>query len=1562
MLHFFKINLLFFPGLTIFLFASVLNAASPAISGPRILYINSCNSAGKWSGGVLHGFREQLLPYAPDTVLDMADLNCRNLKDFQADPENLRHLKTILQNKRYDLILAVGNPAADLFLDKKLLPSPQTAVVFCGYDASGKEMKPLPPRTAGLLLPSRLLPNIEFGLKLFPKTGTVAILTGAEPEEIRMRQETAKASARFPGVRFQWINGNESSIRQMLSTLKTLPENSFVILDDRTASGSDMPVPPASGWKQIRETYPGPVLCSSDNIPGEKILGGVMTSGNDHGREAAMLAIRLLAAGDTSVQQPLTGTFRYVMHYPSMKKYGIDPGRLPKDTLFLDPPGSAWHRYHPFLFLALAALMLSYLIFSVVSRLNKQLAQRRQKIIYDALPVRIVVVDANGKICYYQVHRKDSHFNFAPKNLNDFTPAAQAVFREPIRKVLETGESLNFNYTLEGRRRHVEFQRLPKNIFGVRSVLWISTDIDELENARKEMARLAERFQLTLRSIGEAVLVTDEEGKITLVNAAAEKLTGYAPEELIGQALSEKIILAEYGSPKEDRTSVLRKFMTGQNAEPVDHMDLISKDGSRRHIEGSLTPILNFPGERTGSVMVFRDMTEEYERQNRIFTQKNLLEAAADFAGIAYFRLDNTENRILVLQNREKFWETSSNDFPASAKEWVHPDDLPDFKKEWNALFQREKDSLHLVYRGGKDGRYRYFEMRCRKTVNPENSQEEFFGLIRDIDEEKTAELALGNANQLIQSVMDHIPCLLYVKDFEHEDRYLFISNYFLQQIGLTADFVIGKTDCEIFRKEIADAYRLADRQVMESKQELNYLEPVISSDGVTHTMQTRKLCLERKTGNLLLGISFDITDLINHRNELQNYAQQEKMINTCLQTIMLIEDDEEALQTALRHACEYFNATNCYIVTYNYETARVVPFHEYVSPGNVPLLDPGVSIPLDLDDPWRRNYEKHNFFLADRADAPDVFTGESIGKSFIIENGIKSFAFNGIWLEKKLWGSFGVLFKQDYHTFTQQDKSALSALTNMIEIILERRKKRSDLTRSEFEKRLIMDTIRIPILLLDPDLNLVRTNNAALNIIGKTEKEIYADPAHYMFCLHMDSSDDCPARLARADGQVHSREILFSGRNYLLSAYPILYEKKLIYILNTLIDISDSKAIQQQLTRALMEAQNAAKAKSFFLATISHELRTPLNAVIGFSELLQKDSLSSEEQKDALESIHYAGNALLNLINNVLDLSKIESEQMNIVPQPTHLQKLIEEVASIFRYKAEEKKLSFILQYPPDLPVLILDTLRLRQILLNLVGNAFKFTHKGSVTLSAAFRDVNPENRRGDLVITVCDTGIGIAGDSQKKIFMPFVQQYAARDANVYKGTGLGLAISQRLAHCMGGSIQLESEAGKGSSFTLTLPSLEYEIPQQEKTTLPERFSSMELNHAPKKVLLVDDVPMNLKVLAAMLKQLGFETRTAASGKEALEQIGQDPPDLVLTDLWMPGMGGVELLEAIRKENRFRHMLIVAITADTEADKNFSLRCFNGILLKPVTLDKLKNFLVSLADALSFPQQNNPN
>ncbi len=382
----------------------------------------------------------------------------------------------------------------------------------------------------------------------------------------------------------------------------------------------------------------------------------------------------------------------------------------------------------------------------------------------------------------------------------------------------------------------------------------------------------------------------------------------------------------------------------------------------------------------------------------------------------------------------------------------------------------------------------------------------------------------------------------------------------------------------------------------------------------------------------------------------------------------------------------------------------------------------------------------------------------------------------------------------------------------------------------------------------------------------------------------------------------------------------------------------------QKNLENAVRQAQSAEKAKSFFLASVSHEIRTPLNAVIGFAELLKKGDISREEAESYVEAITFSGNSLLQLINDVLDLSKLEAEQMALVLDSSDFKTLSSDVMKIFSYRAKEKDLRLDLDIP-EMPLLELDQMRMRQVLINLVGNAVKFTPRGSITIQADYKDNGDETV--SLQFCVIDTGIGIAKADQEKLMQPFVQLSNLRGTNSgNNGTGLGLAISSRLLKVMGGQMFLESEPGKGSRFRAVLPNVRIAPPGKSlNDTVSEAEPPAKLQRS-LTLLLVDDVQMNLKVLDAMCRKLGMRCVLATSGFEALEKMERERFDAVLTDMWMPGMSGEQLAVKLREDARFFTLPIIAVTADVEVNKDFMVDHFTAILQKPVTLAKIREIL----------------
>ena len=447
-----------------------------------------------------------------------------------------------------------------------------------------------------------------------------------------------------------------------------------------------------------------------------------------------------------------------------------------------------------------------------------------------------------------------------------------------------------------------------------------------------------------------------------------------------------------------------------------------------------------------------------------------------------------------------------------------------------------------------------------------------------------------------------------------------------------------------------------------------------------------------------------------------------------------------------------------------------------------------------------------------------------------------------------------------------------------------------------------------------------------------------------YLEVFERESVNDSPLTLRHKNGKL--TDVLFNGSVYKDE------QGKVVGVVVVARDITDQKRIANELIEArvfaelateiaeeakikaenaTIIAENAVKAKQQFLSNMSHEIRTPMNAIIGFTKVVLKTELTAR-QKEYLDAIKMSGDALIVLINDILDLAKVDSGKMTFEKTPFKMKSSVSAMLHLFEPKIQEKNLKLVKEYDTKIPdVLIGDSVRLHQIILNLVSNAVKFTTKGKITVSVHLLYEDAE--KVIIEFAVSDTGIGIPEDRLDKIFENF-QQASSHTSRLYGGTGLGLAIVKQLIEPQGGTIRVKSEMGQGSTFSFTLSFLKTNAEAQLHNEI------LELNTEIKniKVLVVEDIPLNQLLMKTLLDDFGFEREIAENGKIAIEKLEENEYDVILMDLQMPVMNGFETTEYIRKTMQSK-IPIIALTADVTTVDLAKCKAvgMNDYLAKPV-------------------------
>jgi PAS domain S-box-containing protein len=816
---------------------------------------------------------------------------------------------------------------------------------------------------------------------------------------------------------------------------------------------------------------------------------------------------------------------------------------------------------------------------------------------------------------------------------------------------------------------------------------------------------------------------------------------------------------------------------------------------------------------------------------------------------------------------------------------------------------------------------------------------------VLDITERKKNERSIDNERKQFLSLFDGLAAYVYVADIE--TNIILYANKPL--INLVNTQLVGK-NCRLLLSKIG--YPCTGCNIAKLK---SANEPILQFEYHNELLDRDFLVVDKLIKwpdgkDVKFEFAIDITERKTAEELLRKRVLYDRELAYCSQ--ILLEGKPNALQETLEHLLLASGCQYVFIFENFYDDENELCMRKtFSAPEKSAVADTLTKEPVlfkysDGLERWENLFWKGNYVIA------NAFDSSPQEKYFLEIQNISTSLNIPIKINGRWWGVICFVNTVETPTWAPEDVQLLRTASELIGITLEKVKYEEKLKRSTEKYQNLLEHTSDYICETNSDgiytyvsysfSKLLEVKNPNY-LIGKSAfSRIHPDQADEMrksYMLGLESLQDVKL----------TYQFLKSDNQWIWLESVANFYKSFDGQINAVIisrDITIQKALSHELELAKERSEEANRAKSEFLANMSHEIRTPMNAILGFSEIL-KEKLSHEEQfTEYIKGINTSGRNLLNLINDILDLSKIEARRMEIRKEPVNIRSLMEEIKQIFYLRIEEKGIKFIVDITEDVPqVFLLDETRLRQIMFNLVGNALKFTSEGSIIIVIyTYKEENSVDF--DLLIEVRDTGIGIQEDQQLIIFEPFRQQ-SGQDVGKFGGTGLGLAITKRLVEMMNGAISLESKPAVGSTFTIRINKIEITDKLYTKSIEPEN-NIIDLNFEKASILLADDIRESRNVVKAFLEPYIMLTIIEAeNGLEAIEQARQYRPDLILMDIQMPVLDGIRATQKLKKDSELSGIPVIALTASAMQNQidRIMQNCDN-YLRKPVTRQELVNML----------------
>jgi PAS domain S-box-containing protein len=880
------------------------------------------------------------------------------------------------------------------------------------------------------------------------------------------------------------------------------------------------------------------------------------------------------------------------------------------------------------------------------------------------------------------------------------------------------------------------------------------------------------------------------------------------------------------------------------------------------------------------------------------------------------------------------------NDEPNSSVEQNREISLKD-SSEWEALIHEMEENGQLTIQGTNLNKAtnNFFPVEITSKLIEIKSKRFIISFSRDITQRKKQEQILKNTTQKLESILNEMTDVVWsVSIPNYELIFVTPSVETLYELSVAQwmndsslwEKVIHEEDRGILSKIYSD---------LELKGEYSVTYRIVTPTGKVKWVRNKAKYIydSDKQPVRLDGVVKDRTSQYHAQEILDQEIKLQEVLIDIASTYINLEpvEVENTINESLEKMGHFVSADRSYIFDYDFIEGTTSNTYEWCAEGIAAEIENLQDVPIDFLTQWLESHRRNEaFYVPNVSELED--DGEGGLRSVLEPQGIKSLIAIPMLDGKELIGFVGFDSVRKHHVYSDKEKRLLFLFGQMLINIRNRQKWEHQLRLQEEKYRNIIANMNLGLLEVDNDDVILYANQTFCDMSAYTLKELKGLNAANLFVSKEDRHIITDKNKQRRDSVSDSYEIQITNRNgekrwWFISGAPNFNDKgQLIGSIGIHLDISDQKRLEQELAMAKSYAEAAAKAKELFLANMSHEIRTPLNGIIGMIRQLAKEKLN-KEQHSYVKSAGSSAKHLLTILNDVLDIAKIESGDLEIVRSSFSPSALIYNVHSIMYSQAKEKNLEFKPFVSPEIKsVLIGDETRLRQVLINLIGNSIKFTQRGSINLNVEV--LNSTDKEQRLRFEVIDTGIGMSEAFVSKIFDKFSQEQNSASRS-FEGTGLGMAISRDLVQLMGGEIEVISALNEGTTCRFDLS---FSIGTQDSLVSKSR-QVKEGTFKGKKALLVEDNSMNRFIAKHSLNYLGIETIEAENGQIATEIVASQKFDLILMDIQMPVMDGVEATIYIRNILKI-DTPIIALTANAfKHDIDLYLKSgMNDFITKP--------------------------